>query len=122
MHELRMRGPVVTAPPAELLALEPEHRADEDRARLVQQPVRLRLAGTEWRGRIEAIDDAIAMQEQQPILRTTPRREKEQLQLIRGQQLLVVENECDLAVTLGQMGRQFEHTLRAHTQSPTRPA
>ena len=41
--ELRMRAPVVATLPAELLPLEPEHRSDQQRARLIEQPVRLRL-------------------------------------------------------------------------------
>jgi hypothetical protein len=83
MHELGVRGPVVAPLPSELLTLHPEHGGDEQRARLVEQPVRLRLAGAEARGRVEAIDHALAVEEDQPILRTTLRREEQQRQLIR---------------------------------------
>jgi hypothetical protein len=46
--ELRMRGPVIAAVPAEPLSLDAEDGGDDDRAGLVEQPVRLRLAGAEW--------------------------------------------------------------------------
>jgi hypothetical protein len=46
--KLRVRGPVGAALPTEPLSLHAEDRGDEDRARLVEQPVRLRLARAEW--------------------------------------------------------------------------
>src|SRR6266536_2640252 len=113
---LRMRAPFVATTPAQLLALEAEHRRDQDRARLIEQPVRLRLPGPEWQRRIETIDDTVPVQEQQPILRTPPRREEKQLQLIGREYLLLVENERDLPVTLSQMASELEHALRAHLQ------
>jgi hypothetical protein len=83
-----MGAPVVAALPAELLAFDAELRGDQDRARLVEQPVRLWLAVAERCGRVEAVEHAMAVEEQQPILRATRRREEQQRQLIGRQQLL----------------------------------
>jgi hypothetical protein len=112
--ELRVRGPVIAALPAELLSLHTQHCSDEDRARLVEQPVRLRLAGAERRGRIEAVEQPVTVEEEQPILRATLRGEEEQLELVGRQQLVAVEAEHDLAVALGQVRCQFEHAVGAH--------
>src|SRR5579862_7515123 len=66
---------------------------------------------------LKRFEHPLPIQEQQPILRSTPRREEQQLQLIGGQQLLVVQAERELPVALGQMPRQLEHPLGAHTPS-----
>jgi hypothetical protein len=79
--------------------------------------VRLRLPGAEPRRWVEAVEHALPIQEQQPILRTTLRAEEQQRQLIGGEQLLVVQAERDLPVALGQMPRQLEHVLGAHAPS-----
>jgi hypothetical protein len=55
------------------------------------------------------------IEEQQPILRPTLRREEQQRQLIGRQQLLLVQHPDDLAVTLGQMPP-------ARTPAPRSPA
>lgn len=57
------------------------------------------------------------MEEQQPILRSTPRGEEQQRQLIGDQHLLVVKAECDLPVALGQMPCQLEDVLGADAPS-----
>jgi hypothetical protein len=121
MRELRVRAPVVAALPAQLLPLHPEPSGDQDRTRLVEQPVRLRLPQSEWCGRVEAIDHAMAIEEQQPILRPTPRREEQQLKLIGGQELLLEQHVSDLTVTFGQVPGQLEHSLRAHPHRPRLP-
>jgi hypothetical protein len=113
-----MEAPVVAALPAELLAFDAELRGDQDRARLVEQPVRGWLTGTERSRRVEAVEHAKPIKEQQPILRPTPRREEQQRQLIGSEQLLLVEHPDDFAVTLGQMPGQLEHPLRAHPHRP----
>jgi hypothetical protein len=77
------RAPVLAALPAQLLALHATHRRHQQRTGFIQEPVRLRLASAEPRRRIEAVDDALAIEKQQPILRTTLRREIQQRQLIR---------------------------------------
>jgi hypothetical protein len=100
--------------PAELLPFDAEAGGDEDRASFVEEPVRLRFAVAERCQRVEAIEHAMAVEEQQPILRPTHRREEQQRQLIRRQYLLVEQHGGDLPVTLGQMARQLEHPLRTH--------
>jgi hypothetical protein len=55
---------------AELLALNAQHRCHKQRARLVQEPMRLRLTRAEPRRLEEAVDDALAVKERQPILRS----------------------------------------------------
>jgi hypothetical protein len=52
--------------------------------------------------RIETIEHAPPVQEQQPILGSTLRREEQQRQLIGSQDLLVVQAERDLPVALCQ--------------------
>jgi len=76
--------------------------------------VRVRFADDDRRGRIEAVEHALAVEEQQPVLRPPLRGEDEQLQLFGRQQLLVVEAESDLPVALGQVAGELEHPLRAH--------
>jgi hypothetical protein len=115
--ELRVRGPVVAALPVELAAVEVEAGGHQVGAGLVEQLVRLRLAGLEPRLRIEAIEHALPIQKQQPILGSTLRREEQQRQLLRGQDLLVVEAERDLSVALGQMPRQLEDAVGADAPS-----
>jgi hypothetical protein len=78
VQQLRMRAPVVAALPAELLALLPQRSADEDRARLVKQPVRLRPAKPIRPRRIEAIEHALAVEEAQPVLGSAFGAKKEQ--------------------------------------------
>jgi hypothetical protein len=73
VQQLRVRCPVVAPLPAEPLALDAEDPGDEDRPGLIDQPVRLRLAGAERGRRVEAVDHAMAVEEQQPILRATLR-------------------------------------------------
>ena len=116
-----MGAPVVAALPPELLALDPEPSGDEDRACFVEQPVCLHLPQAERRGRVEAIDHALAVEEEQPILGSTPRREEQQLKLIRRQYLLLEQHVSDLPITLGQMPSQLEHPLRAHPHRPRPP-
>src|SRR5581483_5959864 len=82
-------------------------------AGLIEQPVRLRLAGLEPGRWVEAVEHALPIQEQQPILRSTLRREGQQRQLVGSQHLLVVQAERDLPVALGQMPRQLEHAVGA---------
>ncbi|HZO95944.1 MAG TPA: hypothetical protein VFB42_01080 [Gaiellaceae bacterium] len=101
--KLRVRRPVIAPLPAELLSLHAEDRGDDDRAGLVEQPVRLRLTSAEGRGRVEAVEESVAVEEEQSVLRATLRREEEQLELVGRQQLMVVEAEHDLAVALGQV-------------------
>jgi hypothetical protein len=113
-----MRAPVVTPLPAELLALEVVHRGDEDRARLVEQPVRLRLARTEGRWRVEAIEHTVPVVKLLAVLGSSSRGEEEQLQLIGRQDTVPVQVERDLPVALGQMPRQLEQALRAHAERP----
>ena len=43
MRQLRVRGPVIATLPTKLLAVDTPGRSDQDRAGLVEQPVRLRL-------------------------------------------------------------------------------
>ncbi len=113
-----MRAPVVAPLPAELLALEVVHGGDQERAGLVEQPVRLRLTRAERRRRVEAIEHAVAVEEEQPVLGSPSRREEEQLQLIGRQHPVPVQVERDLPVALGQMPRQLEQPLRAHAERP----
>jgi hypothetical protein len=82
--ELRMRGPVVASPPVEVTAIDAEAGGHQVGAGLVEQPVRLRLAGVELRRRVEAIEHALPIQEQQTVLGSTLRAEEEQRQLIGG--------------------------------------
>ena len=114
-----MRAPVVAPLPAELLALDVVHGGDQERAGLVEQPVRLRLTRAERRRRVEAIEHAVAVEEEQPVLGSAPRREEEQLQLIGRQHPVPVQVERDLPVALGQMPRQLEQPLRAHAERPS---
>ena len=86
-------------------------------ASLVEQPVRLRFSGAERRRRIEAIEHALPVEEQQAVLRPSPRAEEQERQLVGGQQLLVVQGERDLPVALGQMPRQLEGVLGADPPS-----
>jgi hypothetical protein len=65
--------------------------------------VRLRLAGGEARGRVEAIEHTLAVEEEQPVLRPPRGGEEEQRQLIGRQQLLLVETERDLPIALCQV-------------------
>jgi hypothetical protein len=83
VRELRVGAPVVAAPPPELLPLDAEPGGDEDRSCFVEEPVRLRFAVAERGQRVEAVEHAMAIEEQEPILRPTPRREEQQRQLIR---------------------------------------
>jgi hypothetical protein len=69
MRQLPVADPVVAALPAEPLALHAEHGGDEVGAGLVEQPVRLRLASAEARGRVEAIEHPLPVEEEQPVLR-----------------------------------------------------
>jgi hypothetical protein len=77
VYQLPVRAPVVAALPAEPLALHAEQGGDQMGAGLVEQPVRLRLAGTEARGRVEAIEHPLPVEEEQPVLRAPPRREED---------------------------------------------
>ncbi|HET8606009.1 MAG TPA: hypothetical protein VFL66_03165 [Gaiellaceae bacterium] len=117
MGELRMRAPVLATLPGELLAVEVEAGGHQVGASLVKEPVRLRLTSTTARGGIEAIEHALPIEEQQPVLRSTPRGEEQQRQLVGEQHLLVVEAECDLPVALGQMACQLEDVLGADAPS-----
>jgi hypothetical protein len=114
MHQLRIRAPVVAPLPPQLLALQPQRGGDQDRTTLVQEPMRLRLPQPVWSRRIETVDDALVEEEVQPILRPAPGAEEQQSQLIRGQQLMLVQRERDLAVALSQMTHQLEDALGAH--------
>ena len=49
------------------------------------------------------VEHPLAVEEEQPVLRPPPGGEEEQRQLIGRQQLLLVEAERDLPITLGQM-------------------
>lgn len=65
--------------------------------------MRLRLTGAEPGGRVEAVEHAMTVEEQQPILCPTLRREEQQRELIRRQHLLLEQHPDDLPVTFGQM-------------------
>lgn len=112
-----MRAPVLATLPGELLAVEVEAGGHQVGAGLVEQPVRLRLTGAAVRGGIEAIEHALPVEEEQPVLRSTLRCEEQERQLVGRQQLLVVEAECDLPVALGQMPCQLEGVLGAGAPS-----
>jgi hypothetical protein len=98
VRELPVRAPVVAPLPAELLALHAEQGGDQVGAGLVEQPMRLRFAGAEARGRVEAIEHPLAVEEEQPVLRPPSGGEEEERQLIGRQQLLLVEAERDLPI------------------------
>jgi hypothetical protein len=66
--------------------------------------------------RVEAVEDALVVEEAQPILCPAPGAEEQQRQLIGGQQPVLVERERDRAVALGQVTRQLEDALGAHAQ------
>jgi hypothetical protein len=103
--------------PAEPLALHAEHGGDEVGAGLVEQPVRLRLASAEARGRVEAIEQGRAAGP----ARAASRR-REQRQLTGRRQLLLEETERDLPIALCQVPGEFRQALRAHARSATRPS
>jgi hypothetical protein len=111
-----VRRPVVAAQPAEPLPLQAERGGDEDRAGLVQEPVRLRLAEPVRALRVEAVEHPLVVEEAQPILRSASGAEEQRRQLVGGEQLVLVERERDRAVALGQMTCQFEDALGAHAQ------
>jgi hypothetical protein len=98
-------------------AVEGEAGGHQVGAGIVEQPVRLRLAGLEPRRWVEAVEHALPVQEQQPILRSTLRREEQQRQLVGGENLLVVQAERDLPVALGQMPGQLEDAVGADAPS-----
>src|SRR5712691_3062407 len=112
-----MRAPVLTPLPWKVAAVEVKAGGHQVGASLIEQPVRLRLPSAEPRRRIEAIEHALPIQKQQPILRTTLRAEEQQRQLVGREQVLVEEAKRDLPVALGQMPRQLEHVLGAHAPS-----
>lgn len=105
--------------PSPAASAPPRHRRDENGAGLVQQPVRLRLAGAEAGGRVEAVEHPVAIQEQQPVLRPALRGEVEERELVGRQHLLVVEAQGYLPVTLGQMAGELEHPLHTHPHGAT---
>ena len=111
-----MRAPVVAALPTKLLTLLAQRSADEDRASLVQQPVRLRLAQPIRPWRVEAIEHALVVEEAQPVLGSAFGAEKEQRQLVGGEQLVLIQRERDRAVALRQVPSQLEDALAAHAQ------
>jgi hypothetical protein len=120
VRQLSVRAPVVAPLPAEPLAFDAEHGGDQVGAGLVEQPVRLRLAGAEARGRVEAIEHTLAVEEEQPVLRPPRGGEEEQRQLIGRQQLLLVEAERDLPIALCQVPGEVGEALRAHARSAAR--
>ena len=65
--------------------------------------------------RVEAVDHTFPVEEQQPVLATTTRGEEQQLKLAGAENLMVVKDTGDLAVTPRQMPRKLEHAIRAHT-------
>lgn len=78
----------------------------------------IRLPRAERRWRVEAIEDAVPIQEVQPVLGPASRGEEEQLELIGRQHSVPVQVERDLPVALGQMPRELEQPLRAHAERP----
>jgi hypothetical protein len=104
----------VAALPAELLAFDTSRGGDENRAGLVEQPVRLRLAQPIRPRRVEAIEHALVVEEAKSILGSAFRAEEEQRQLVGRQQLVLVERERDRAVAFGQVTSQLEDALGAH--------
>jgi hypothetical protein len=117
MSELRMRAPVLAPLPEKLLALEIEAGGDEERARFVEQPVRLWLARAKAGGRVEAVEHPVAVEEEQAVLRPTAGAEEEQPELVGRQHLLVVKAERELPVALCQVTGELEEVLGAHAPS-----
>ena len=117
VRQLPVRAPVVAPLPAEPLALHPERGGDEVGTGLVEQPVRLRLAGAEARRRVEAIEHPLAVEEEQPVLRAPLGGEEEQRHLIGRQQLLLIEAERDLPIALCHVPGDIGQPLRAHARS-----
>jgi hypothetical protein len=76
--------------------------------------VPLRLTGTERRWRVEAVEQPVPVEEEQPVLRTTLRGEEKQPELAGREQLMVVQAEHDLAVAPGQVRSELEHPVGAH--------
>jgi hypothetical protein len=109
-----MGAPVVAALPAELLALHTERGAHENRAGLVQQPMRLRLPQPVRARRVEAVEHALVVEEAQTVLGSAFRAEEQQRQLVGGEQLVLIQRERDRAVALGQVPSQLEDALAAH--------
>ena len=117
VRQLPVRAPIVAGLPAEALALHAERGGDEMRTGFVEQPVRLWLAGAERRGRVEAIEHAPSVEEEQLVLGPPLRGEEEECQLIGRQQLLLVEAERDLPIALCHVSGELGQALRAHARS-----
>lgn len=64
--------------------------------------------------RIEALDDPVLVQPEQTPLRDPPRREEQELELVRRQHLVPVEEEDDLAVAVGEDVRQLNELAERH--------
>jgi hypothetical protein len=65
--------------------------SDQHRSGFVEQPMGFRLPGAERSRGVEAIENTVAVEEQQPILRPAPGREEEQLQRVGRQHAVPVQ-------------------------------